>query len=266
MPPRQAFERARAMAVRALALDAGLPEAHTALAAVHFWFDWDWSNAGAAYAQAFRLGRTGHLDHYVAYLMVMGNTAEAIPEAERRLERDPLGASRNLALAWTYFMAGRHEAAVVQLQRTLELHPGFAWAQVELAWNQAFLGRLPEAVAAARRAEALLAAEGASGGTDFAVASLAHVYAIAGEREEALRLLAVLVTSSRQRYVDPFKFAIVHAGLGDVDEALRWLERALAVRSPQMVYLAPMSRHFFARLQAEPRYRALRERMRLPRG
>ena len=267
VPPRQAFERARALAARALALDATAPEAHTALGAVHFWFDWDWEQAGAEYRRAFQLGRTGHLDHYVAYLTAMGNTTEAIREAERRLELDPLSASRNLALAWTYFMAGRHEASIEQLHRMLELHPGFAWAHIELAWNYAFTGRHAEAMIEARRAEGLLQpAEAATAGIDFAIASVAHVYAIAGERGEARRLLAELVTSARQRYVDPFKFAVVHAGLGDVREALRWLERAFDTRSPQMVYLGPMSRHFFARLRSEPRYRALQDRMRLPRG
>lgn len=103
-----------------------------------------------------------------------------------------------------------------------------------------------------------------SGGTDFALASLAHVYAITNERTEAIRLLGKLVASARERYVDPFKFAIVYAGPGESAEALGWLERAMAARSPQMVYLTPMSRHFFARLRSEPRYRALLERMRWP--
>jgi TolB-like protein/tRNA A-37 threonylcarbamoyl transferase component Bud32/Tfp pilus assembly protein PilF len=265
MSPQQAFSRARAAADRALALEPTLPDAHTALGAVHFWFEWDWQQAAAAYRRAFQLGRTGHLDHYVAYLVATGQTAEAVREAERRLELDPLGRSRNLALAWTYFMVGRHEAAIAQLDRTLELHPAFAWAHVELAWNYAFVGTYREAVRQARRAEELLEpATQAFGGTDFALASLAHVYAIADERGEAIRILSWLTETSRRRYVDPFKFAIVHAGLGDAAEALRWLERAYAARSPQMVYLTPMSRHFFTRLRSESGYRALVERMRLP--
>lgn len=265
VPPREAFERAKAAAERALAMDPALPEVHTALATVHFWFEWDWAKAGAAYRRALDLGRTGHLDHYVAYLVAMGQTTEAIREAERRLELDPLGASRNLALAWTYFMAGRHQAAVAQLERTIELHPGFPWAHVELAWNYAFAGRHRQAVAEARRAEQLLGqAAAASGGIDFALASLAHVYATAGERKDALRILRWLTEASQQRYVDPFKLAIVHAGLGHAADALHWLERAHTVRSPQMVYLLPMARHFFARLRSDVRYRSLLDRMHLP--
>ena len=57
-------------------------------------------------------------------------------------------------------------------------------------------------------------------------AAAAHAYAMSGQIEEARRRLAELQSVSGRRYVQPYAIALVCAGLGDTDDALRWLEQA----------------------------------------
>ena len=54
---------------------------------------------------------------------------------------------------------------------------------------------------------------------------LGHAYAVRGRRDDALKVLAQLQVASSRRYVSAYNFAIIDLGLGDKNEALRWLEK-----------------------------------------
>ena len=49
---------------------------------------------------------------------------------------------------------------------------------------------------------------------------------MAGQKEEARRRLAALQHARAERYVQPYGIALIYAALGDLEEALRWLEQA----------------------------------------
>src|SRR6185437_16977608 len=80
--PRDAGDKARAAALRALQLDARLPEAHSSLALVRFWFDWSWREAEEEFRQAIALKPNYAAAHnwYAAFLNVMGRFSEAAAE------------------------------------------------------------------------------------------------------------------------------------------------------------------------------------------
>ena len=61
-----------------------------------------------------------------------------------------------------------------------------------------------------------------------AAASRAYALAKLGRDDEARDVLAELNSRSAERFVSPYHIAIVHAGLGEVDSAFEWLERAKA--------------------------------------
>jgi serine/threonine-protein kinase len=91
------------------------------------------------------------------------------------------------------------------------------------------------------------------------LAALGHAYGVAGQREEALRLLRRLQELSRSGYVSPFDVATVYAGLGDRPHELEWLEKAFEGRVPSLVFLAVDPR--FNDLKGDPRFRALLRRI-----
>jgi len=114
----------------------------------------------------------------------------------------------------------------------------------------------PEAIAALR------AALDSVGRNPQIEGELGHALAVAGERAEALAMLKDLGHLSATRYVSPYSVALGHAGLGDRDQALAWLDKAYAERSDYMAYLRlePM----LDSLRSDQRFVALVERVGLP--
>jgi tetratricopeptide (TPR) repeat protein len=114
------------------------------------------------------------------------------------------------------------------------------------------LGRYPEAIA---DMEAVLSA---SPGEASILGSLGHVFAMAHREEDARRVLSELLAQTDPDYAS-FFIALVYAGLGETEEALTWLERAVDARSGSVRYLKMETR--LAGLRDEPRYRRLMERV-----
>ena len=125
--PRRALEAARAAAKRGLELEPELFEGHLALADVRRMLEWDWRGAETAYVQAIALNPSQENAHraYAAMLMALSRPAEAIREAERACELDPLCLVVNTNAAWVRYLAGDYEAALERCQRTAELDPQY---------------------------------------------------------------------------------------------------------------------------------------------
>lgn len=141
-------------------------------------------------------------------------------------------------------MTRRHEEA-------LELNPQLDLAHQLLAHAYLQKGAYPEAIAAMQRAAEL------SGPRDSA--QLAYIYGAAGQPAEARRILQRLLDSAPQRYLPPFHIAMAYAGLGDADEAFRWLETAYEERASFMDGLAVTMG--FDAIRPDPRFDRLLRRM-----
>src|SRR5215203_6364845 len=90
-------------------------------------------------------------------------------------------------------------------------------------------------------------------------ADLAHAYAIAGDRREALRILGTLQRSPADEYVDPADVAVIHVGLGDKETALRWLGRAYDEHSYWLSWLGVDPR--WDALRSDSRFQAVAQRV-----
>ena len=96
-----------------------------------------------------------------------------------------------------------------------------------------------------------------AGGTSATVAQLAHVYGVAGRRDQAERLLADLVARSKREYVSSYWIALVHHGLGQEEQALARLETALEQREAMpLLEVEPR----WDSLRSDPRFQALLRR------
>jgi len=135
------------------------------------------------------------------------------------------------------------------------LDPNFSWGRyfLGLAYEQA--GQIPEAIAELRKASELE-------GSPKNLAALGHAYAMAGKRAEALKVLEELRELAKRRYVSPHEIALVYAGLGDKEQAVRWLEKAYADRSGALIQPNIESR--FDALRQDARFAALIKRIGLP--
>jgi TolB-like protein/Tfp pilus assembly protein PilF len=258
LPPRQAMPEAKAAALKALEIDGTLAEAHSSLANVHLFYDWDLAASEKEFKRALDLDPDYTAAHhwYSHCLLVLGRKEESLAESRRALELEPLNLVVNTHLGWHYYYARQYDEAIEQHRRTLELDPASPQAQRYAAWALLQKGRHEEAIAFLR------AASSAFGRNPEVEAELGHALAVAGRRAEARAVLKHLSEPSSDRYVSPYSVALVHAGLGDRDQALAWLEKAYDERSDYMVYLnrEPM----LDGLRSDPRFAALVRRVGLP--
>ena len=94
------------------------------------------------------------------------------------------------------------------------------------------------------------------------LAILADVYGLAGQRTEALKLIGELKATAQHHHVSGFFFAQAYAGLGDLEQALTWLESAYEDRDQFMVFINCYPG--LDPLRSEPRFQALVRRMNFP--
>jgi tetratricopeptide (TPR) repeat protein len=246
---------AKAAALKALEIDGALAEAHSSLAMVHLLYDWDLAASEKEFKRALELDPDYTASHhwYSHCLLPLGRTEDSLAESRHALELEPLSLVINVHLGWHYLYARQYDQAVEQDRRALELDPTFPQAQRYSAWAFLQKGRREEAIAALRAALSGL------GPQPEVEAELGHALAVAGRRAEAQAVLAGLRDASSGRYVPPYAVAVVHAGLGDRDQALAWLDKAYDERSDYMPYLGlePM----LDSLRSDPRFAALVRRV-----
>jgi len=258
LPPREAMPAAKAAALEALQIDGTLAEAHMSLAVVHLLYDWDSGASEREFRRALDLDPNYTPAHhwYSHCLLPLGRTEESLAESKRALELEPLQLPVGIHLGWHYLYARQYDQAVEQFRKTLELDPAFPQTQRYAAWAYLQKGMHPEAIASLQSALKSL------DGDPKIEGELGYALAMAGRRAEALSILEGLHHLSATRYVSPYSVALVHAGLGDRDQALAWLDKAYLERSDWMPYLTlePM----LDGLRSDPRFVALVRRVGLP--
>ncbi|SAK50314.1 two component heavy metal response transcriptional regulator [Caballeronia temeraria] len=243
--PSQGFPKARVAAMRALELDPALPEAHQALAGVHYFYDWDWRRAEDEFLAALRLNpshaETSRL--YARLLLVQGREAEGRAQFELAEKVDPLGfeGSRVFGLV----QSGRYDD-VIREYLTSGHGPRSPLIYQLLATAFEVQGHYEEAIDAT--VDALTRCN------EFARAERVRTIWNSGGYEKVLEwYLQDLLARRRSHYTSPFLLAEIYARLGRPDEMFHWLEVALAERSPRMCELRTNA--WFHRFRSMGRFR-----------
>ena len=255
VPVSEWHARAKEYARKALALDESLAEAHTSLAWSLFIHDWDWAGAAQEFRRAIELDpkyATAHQWHAFS-LASRGRLDEALLEGHVAQELDPASVSIRRTLGWLYFYARKYEQATYHLARAVEMNPDAEETYRVLGLAVAMQGDLVEASRVLREAITL------RGAGPYTIATLGYVLARSGQREEALKLLHDLEQRASTGYVSPVAFATVAIGMGDVERALDWTERAHDERRGWVTYLRVNP--IFDSLRDSPRFQALIEKM-----
>lgn len=256
MTPRDALPRAKAAAIKAVALDSTLGEAHNSLAFCLDVFDWDWSAAEMEFQRAIELnpGYAAAHQWYAAHLIVLGRNNEAIAELRKAESLDPLSLIIRADLAEFLLIAHSYDESIQESRKAIELDPNFALAHNQL--GQAYLQKHmnDEAIAELRLAVQL------SGNSPTCVANLARAYAASGNRSEATRLLGDLEKGSSAGFSHASEIAIVYVALGNSDRAMQWLEKGYEERFNPSALVRPG----FDPLRTDARFKNLLHRIGLP--
>ena len=241
----------------ALEIDESLPEAHFDLAQVQGRLDWDWAGAERGYKRALELdpnSADAH-DRYSFHLAIMGRFEEGIAHAKRAVELDPLTPGHRLGIGRAYFFARQFDQALRAAREALEFdsNPGihylFGWVYREKGMYEEAIAEFRELLKQDPRAAA-------------ALAHLGNTYARAGRVREARECLRQLKQRSDVETVATYGIAIIHAGLGEKDQAFEWLEKAYEVRDQGMGFLKVDPD--LDPLRSDPRFQDLLRRMNFP--
>jgi serine/threonine protein kinase/tetratricopeptide (TPR) repeat protein len=257
LPPREGYSLGREAAKRGLALDESLAELHTSLGWIHRLFDWDWPAAERECMRAVQLnpGYAFGRSRYALLLSGMGRHEEAIAEAQRAHELDPLNLLTYTVVGDTLFYARRFDRSVESYRKCLELDPTFGAAHTDLARSLEQVGRAEEAI------EEFVRGTAGADGLPRPSSGLAILYARAGRRDDARATLEAVQALAQKQFVSPYGIASYYAVIGDNERALDWLEKAYSERDGTLVWLKVHPR--LDGLRGEPRFRDLLARLRL---
>jgi TolB-like protein/Tfp pilus assembly protein PilF len=257
----EAASKARAAATRALELAPDLGEAHASLADILFLFEWDWAGADAEYRRGLSLdpGSESVHESYGVFLNAMGRLDEGLAESREAARLDPLSVQPFHDIAINALVRRNFDQAAAGFRHTIEIDPHWTWGYIKLARTLALQGKCADSFAQAEIAERRIA----GGVGALSRAWLGATYAICGDVTRARQKLGELQAFAAQRYIDPATFADIHASLGEFDEAVQWYRKALADRSPDMVY-TQLAARLNPRLAANADFRAILRQMAFP--
>src|SRR6266567_2793497 len=254
--PRDCYPKAAAAAKKALELDDTLAEARTSLALAIWLYNFDASQAIREFQRAIELNPNyaiAHQQYGNNTLSALGRFDDAIVEGKRAVELDPLSLVINTDLGSDYYYARRSDEAIAQLRKTLEMDPGFYIAHLVLGQMLDAKGARDAAIVECQKARAL-------NDDPSVLGVLARAYGLSGNKVEAEKILDQLKKLSKQRYVPAYSFALVYLGLGDREEALRWLEQSYQDRAGSDVGFIRVD-PLLDPLRGDPGFEALAEKI-----
>jgi len=253
--PRDSIPQAKAAVQKALELDPTLGAAYATLAKIRTEHDFDFQQGFADYERSIQLSPNyANAHHWFAGALVAhARFDRAIAEEKRAVELDPLSLINNTDLGWSYLYARHYDEAIAQFRKTIEMDSHFYLAHYWLGEGLQLKGQLAEAIAEYRTAAEL-------NDDPLVLARLGQVYARAGQRDEAQKILARLTEEAKSRYVPGYSFALVLTGLGDKEGAIDALERAYHNREGSDIYTIRVD-PLLDDLRGHPRFEALAEKV-----
>jgi len=255
--PQSALRKAKHAGLRAVELDDDLGVAHSVLANVKFYLDWDFSGAEAEFKKALEIepGNESLTSNYEQFLAYIGRFDESIASLRARKRKFEGGAG---SLVELYQCAGRYDEALEEQIKAHKSAPSGASA-LWLALSYALKGMYHEALPLLED----LMRNPAAREDPITVGNYALILALSGRREEALselkRLEGIL---SQNNTPSEYFAAAVCAALGDKERAFEYLYRSYESRWPFLVFCR--SDPWFHRLHGDPRFEELIRMMGFP--
>jgi serine/threonine protein kinase len=255
VPPREAGPMAKAAALKAIELDGARVQAHSTLALVDFYYEWDWAGAEAEYKRAVELDPNFADSVYSHFLWIMKRPEEAMAQMQRALQLDPLNEIVRIHYGFELQCADQDDEAMAQFRTVLRASPQNPAALYGLCLSFWHKARYEESLAE-------LKANYSSMGDLESVEALAQGYAQSGFRGAVRRAADILAARARKTYVSAFDIASNYAMAGDEAQALDWLEKSYEARDGNMPYVNEYVQ--FVNLRNTTRFQELLRKMNLP--
>jgi len=222
----EAWEKAKAAAQEALALDSTSAEAYTALGYGNTIYGWNWTAAEENFKRALAANANYANGHhwYGDFLAGRGRLEESLREMSRAHQLDPLALQNTIEWGWVSYLMHRSDEAESRIRLALDLNPNYAQAHWRLGLVRIQQGRYPEAIASIQRSIDLGVFQ------PYAAGGLMTAYAKSGDQAAATKVLHDLEARFSHEYIPLASIAIGYGALGDTSKGLKWLNRAIDER------------------------------------
>jgi TolB-like protein len=246
-PMREAVENA-------LRTGPNLSESQFVVGLMKWLFDWEWTGAETAMRAAIELDPGNASAHLTLGHMLSqkGRHGEAMSMMRIARDLEPFDPLNHALSSQVAFQKRDFNAAIEHAQRANRDGSGFWIGYMQL--GQAYAETDKSELALEVLADAARRSDGNSKPTSLR----GYIMARSGRTAEARDVLQILETRARTRYVPPYAYALVHAGLGEREAALEWLERAAATRDVHVIFLTVDPK--WDPYRSDPRFRKILER------
>ena len=251
---RETYDEAKRAATRALEINPELAEAHTSLAYVRHFYEWDWRGAEQQYTRAIELNPRYATAHqwYAEFLSAMGRHDEAIVEIRRASAIDPLSLIVNAVQANILYMARQYDQAIEQCRKVIDLDPNFPEVYEYLKRSLDQKGSYQEAIAARQMRRRILRRDAAD------TKALRDAAAAPDRRTYFQKRLEQELEEGKTEGLQPFEMAELLTQAGDTPGAFEWLGRACDENDFMIIYLRVAPN--LDPLRHDPRFQAILQR------
>lgn len=250
---KNAYTLAKSAAHKAISLDSNVAEAHLALALVALYDEWEWDAAETEFRRALEINPSlavAHT-HYAWLHMLFNRIDEMWTHSKLAIQLDPFFSLYSGYLASEYWYLGENDRALQQVEQVLEFAPNSEFTLFVEGAVYSSQGMHDKAISIHRKVSEM------NPGWKWLLAS---TYAIAGKKDEALRVATDLQANPRP--ADTWGLAETYAALGDNDKAFYWLEEGYKVRFSWIPWIAWNPN--FRSLRDDPRFGKLMQQLNLP--
>lgn len=263
-PPPNAYKIAEENALRALALDEDLSEAHASLGYIRFNAERNFEAAEKEFRRAIRLNPSYAATHHWFALALSGSARhdEALAEIKTAQRLDPTAPAIRSAAGMVYFRARRYEEGLAEIAGALEINPAFVPAHKTARWIYQAQGNYNAALAAFQKERSY---SGASEGDLGWLVIQAQVEALGNHRDQAVKLLEKALNDpfvQRNPHSYANEIALAYAALNDRDNALAWLEKAYSAQDHSIAFINAEPR--FDNIRQDPRFIELARKSKTP--
>jgi eukaryotic-like serine/threonine-protein kinase len=255
--PSEVMPKAKAAALKAVALDETLPEAHVSLGGVLMFYDYDWPNAEREFQRALDIKPSyaeAH-DYYAMFLVANRRFQAAVDEILRARQLDPVSGLIAADAAWVFYLKRDYDQFMEQAKAAVELTPNYWLGHLQLGLAYEKKGDFARALQELEETRRMDDNPGV-------LEMLAGTYAAAGRPDEARRITEEMVKRSKKRYVCAYEVATTYAGLKDRESAFLWLRKSLDERADCSPWIAADPK--LDPLRADPRFQDLLRRLGVP--
>jgi eukaryotic-like serine/threonine-protein kinase len=246
---REIFDKARSASHKALALDSQIAEPHISLALGDLVYFWNFTEAEAELRQGLTIDPNSAYAHeaYSWYYVVVGRAHDAIPEAQKALDLEPMSPLAGASLQCAYHYARDYDRAVEQAAKTLKMDPNYYEGLLFLAKTSEAMGNYKQAVE-----------------------QWAKIARLSGDEAYAQQIIQTFDKGGYKAYLrldirqsEDYRGAAAqdYAMLGEKDAAFAALEKAFAKRT-QLVFVK--ANPSYDNIRSDPRFTDLLRRMGLP--